>query len=117
MASSKYVPERRTNRNLIGSTVAKLRLQQGLTQQDLAGRAAVIGWEISRDAVKRIESGEREITDIEIKFLSQALRVPPSVLVEKLDSHPRLAKLPNRLAGKEKSSASPPTEAQPETGN
>jgi hypothetical protein len=46
----------------------------------------VIGWGISRDAVKRIESGEREITDIEIKFLSQALRVPPAVLVEKLDS-------------------------------
>jgi len=117
MASSKYVPERRTNRNLIGSTVAKLRLQQGLIQQDLAGRAAVIGWKISRDAVKRIESGEREITDIEIKFLSQALRVPPAVLVEKLDSHPRFAKLPNRLTGKDKTGGSRIDQDQPEAGN
>ena len=113
MAPSKYVPERRTNRNLIGSTVAKLRLQQGLTQQDLAGRAAVIGWEISRDAVKRIESGEREITDIEIKFLSQALRVPPGVLVEKLDSQLGLTKLPNRLTRKAKSGAGPVGQNQP----
>jgi transcriptional regulator with XRE-family HTH domain len=60
-----------------------LRLQQEITQQDLAGRAAVIGWEISRDAVKRIESGDREITDIKIKFLSQALRVPPAVFSRK----------------------------------
>jgi len=109
MALNKYVPERRTDRNLIGSTVAKLRLQQGLTQQDLAGRAAVIGWEISRDAVKRIESGEREVTDIDIKFLSQALRVPPAVLIEKLDTQASFSRAPmqgrRQVTGKPKSAA------------
>ena len=93
MARSKYVPLRRTDRNLIGGTVARLRQQQALTQQDLAGRAAVVGWVISRDAVKRIESGEREVTDIDIKFLAQALRVPPAVLLEKLEEQPKLAGL------------------------
>jgi transcriptional regulator with XRE-family HTH domain len=82
MARSKYVPKRRTDRNLIGATVARLRVQQALTQQDLAGRAAAVGWLISRDAVKRIESGEREVTDIEIRNLAKALRVPPAVLFE-----------------------------------
>jgi transcriptional regulator with XRE-family HTH domain len=82
MARSKYVPKRRTDRNLVGPTISKLRTQQALTQQDLAGRAAAIGWAISRDAVKRIESGEREVTDIEIRFLAKALRVPTAVLFE-----------------------------------
>lgn len=77
-----YVPVRRTDRNSIGATVAKLRAQQALTQEDLAGRAAGAGWDISRDAVKRIESGEREITDKEIRLLAKALRVPIGVLFE-----------------------------------
>jgi|GEM_PF-1342668 len=105
MARSKYVPLRRTDRNLIGETVARLRQQQALTQQDLAGRAAAVGWVISRDAVKRIESGEREVTDIDIKFLAQALRVPPAVLLEKLEVRPKLAGL--RLAGGKTAAKSP----------
>lgn len=60
----------------------RLRKQQNLTQEDLAGRAAVVGWEISRDAVKRIERGEREVTDIELRRLAAALRVPPAILLE-----------------------------------
>lgn len=72
----------RTDRNSISQTVSKLRNQQNLTQEDLAGRAAVAGWRISRDVVKRIERGEREVTDIELRMLAAALRVPISVLFE-----------------------------------
>jgi transcriptional regulator with XRE-family HTH domain len=82
MPPNKYVPERRTDRNSIGLTVARLRAQQSLTQQDLAGRASATGWPISRDAVKRIERGEREVTDIELRSLAKALRVPPGVLFD-----------------------------------
>lgn len=71
----------RTDRNSIGKTAKRLRKQQNLTQEDLAGRAAVIGWNISRDVVKRIERGEREVTDIELRLLGRALRVPPTVLL------------------------------------
>lgn len=78
----KYVPIRRFDRNSIGTTVAKLRTQQALTQEDFAGRAATEGWQISRDTVKRIESGEREITDKEIRLLAKALRVPIGVLFD-----------------------------------
>lgn len=72
----------RTDRNSISQTVSKLRTQQNLTQEDLAGRAAVVGWRISRDVVKRIERGEREVTDIELRKLAAALRVPVSVLFD-----------------------------------
>ena len=82
MPSKSHVSRRRHDRNSVGKTVAKLRQQQNLTQEDLAGRAAALNWEISRDAVKRIENGEREVTDIELRLLAKALRVPPAVLLE-----------------------------------
>ena len=55
-----YIPQRRTDRNEIVAVVARERERLGLTQEDLAGRAAAIGWTISRDVVKRIERGERK---------------------------------------------------------
>lgn len=82
MGNTPYKPRRRVDRNSIGPIVAQLRKAQNLTQEDLAGRAATCGWSISRDAVKRIENGEREVTDIEIRSLAKALRVPPAVLFQ-----------------------------------
>jgi transcriptional regulator with XRE-family HTH domain len=55
MPRKHYVAQKRTDRNSVGKTVKRLRTQQNLTQEDLAGRAAVAGWSISRDVVKRIE--------------------------------------------------------------
>lgn len=82
MPPKRHVPRQRTDRNSIGKTVQRLRKQQNLTQEDLAGRAATIGWQISRDVIKRIERGEREVTDIELRLLSRTLRVPPAVVLE-----------------------------------
>ena len=76
-----YRPERRTDRNSVGAMAARIRRQHGITQEDMAGRAAVIGWDISRDVIKRIERGEREVTDIELRLLARALRVLPAVLL------------------------------------
>jgi len=79
---TRHIPIRRNDRNSIGKTVSRLRRQQNLTQEDLAGRAATIGWEISRDTVKRIERGEREVTDIELRLLAKSLKVPAAVLLD-----------------------------------
>lgn len=77
-----YVPVRRTDRNAIGKTVERLRKAENLTRDELAARAQVTGWEISTYVLKRIERGEREVTDIELKKLAKALRVPPGILLE-----------------------------------
>ena len=82
MPRKRHVAQKRTDRNSIGSTVKRLRNRQDLTQEDLAGRAAAVGWQISRDVVKRIERGEREVTDIELRLLAAALRVPAAVLLD-----------------------------------
>jgi transcriptional regulator with XRE-family HTH domain len=69
------VPIRRKDRNSVGKAVMRLRVDRELTQQDLAGRLAVVGWNVSRDIVQRIESGEREVTDIDLRLLARGLRV------------------------------------------
>jgi transcriptional regulator with XRE-family HTH domain len=61
---------------LIGKAVMTIRTNQKLTQEDLAGRLAAVGWNVSRDTVQRIESGQREVTDIDLRFLAKGLRVP-----------------------------------------
>lgn len=78
----KYVPEIRTDRNSIGPAVARLRREADLTQEELAARCQVGGWEVSRDAIKRIERGEREVTDVELRKLAKALRTVPAAFFE-----------------------------------
>jgi transcriptional regulator with XRE-family HTH domain len=65
----------------VGKTVKRLRVAQELTRDQLAARAQVKGWSISSFVVRRIEYGEREVTDIELKKLARALRVPAAVLL------------------------------------
>lgn len=77
-----YKPKRRMDRNSIAASVIRLRKAQNLTRDELAARAQVIGWDISSYVIKRIETGEREVTDIELRLLATALRVPAAVLLE-----------------------------------
>jgi transcriptional regulator with XRE-family HTH domain len=78
----RYSPIRRTDRNAIGKTVRLLRKAQKLTREELAARAQIRKWFISAFVLKRIESGEREVTDIELKKLARILRVRAAVLLE-----------------------------------
>jgi transcriptional regulator with XRE-family HTH domain len=77
-----YSPSLRTDRNTVGKTVRRLRKAQQLTRDELAARAQVKGWNISPFVLRRIEYGEREVTDIELRKLAKALRVRPAVLLE-----------------------------------
>jgi len=72
---STYTPKRRTDRNLVGKAVRRLRQFNGLTQDEVVARAQIQGWSISVDTLKKLERGEREVTDIELKKLAKALRV------------------------------------------
>ncbi len=61
--------------NIIGTQVRKLRYQQGLTQEALAARCGVLGWDLSRGTLSKIEAQLRCVTDVELEFLAKALRV------------------------------------------
>lgn len=62
--------------NLCGSQVAALRKARRLSQRALADMLQLNGLDVDKNAVQRIESGQRFVTDIELKALARALGVP-----------------------------------------
>ena len=61
--------------NLCGVMVAKLRKKEGISQRELADRLQRNGLDVDKNAVQRIESGQRFVTDIELLYLSKTLHV------------------------------------------
>lgn len=61
--------------NIVGPQVRRLRYEQGLKQEDLAARCGVLGWDLSRGTLSKIEAQLRCVTDSELEILAKALRV------------------------------------------
>lgn len=59
--------------NICGKKVALLRKEQKLSQRQLADKLQLVGLDIDKNAVQRIEAGKRFVTDIELVALSKAL--------------------------------------------
>lgn len=57
--------------NVAGIKVAELRKGLRISQRELADRLAVIGLDVDKNAVQRMESGQRFITDIEMISLAK----------------------------------------------
>jgi hypothetical protein len=51
-----------------------------MSQQMLASKVQILGWDIDRSGIAKIELGIRQVTDIEVLILSQALDVSPCSL-------------------------------------
>lgn len=69
--------------NLCGLRVAELRKARmpKMSQRALAGQLQLQGVDVDKNAVQRIESGQRFVTDIELKALAQVLNVSMDELV------------------------------------
>jgi len=52
--------------NACGKKVAGLRTALGISQRELADRMQLVGIDIDKNAIQRIECGKRFVTDIEI---------------------------------------------------
>ncbi len=61
--------------NVCGIMVARLRTAEGISQRELADLLQRDGLDVDKNAVQRIESGQRFVTDIELLHLSRVLRV------------------------------------------
>ena len=67
--------------NLCGSVVEARRREMGKSQRQLADMLQVAGLDIDKNAIQRIESGRRFVTDIELTYLSKVLNVPYAILL------------------------------------
>jgi len=62
-------------KNIIGSTIRRLRVERSFTQDAFAARCQLAGWDLSRATLSKIEAGLRRINDAEIIMLAQVLGV------------------------------------------
>lgn len=65
------------SKNIVGRRVrlARKRMKESVTQQDLSARMGVMGINIDRVSISKIESGQRFVADFEVVALAQALDV------------------------------------------
>ena len=68
-------------RNISGLRVKELRKALQISQRELSDRLQVVGLDIYKNAVQRIESGQRFITDIEILTIAKCFNVTVSSLL------------------------------------
>jgi len=61
--------------NLIGPNIQKIRKSMNLSQKELVASCNLLGWDISRGTLAKIESRTRKISDGEVLYLSKALKV------------------------------------------
>lgn len=67
--------------NICGKKVAEIRKGMGKSQRELADALQLLGLDVDKNAVQRIEAGKRFVTDIEIVYLSKALKTPVTELL------------------------------------
>lgn len=69
--------------NIVGIAVHKLRKQLHISQRELSDRLQINGLlDIDKNAIQRIESGQRFVTDIEIIQLAKIFSVSVADLYE-----------------------------------
>lgn len=61
--------------NICGKNIAKLRLSLKISQRELAEKMQLVGIDIDKNAIQRIECGKRFVTDIEIIAFSKVFNV------------------------------------------
>ena len=71
--------------NICGKAVAKHRQQLKISQRELADRMQLIGIDLDKNAIQRIECGKRFVTDIEIRALSRVLNISYAELLDEAD--------------------------------
>jgi transcriptional regulator with XRE-family HTH domain len=61
--------------NVVGPQVRKLRSQRDWTQEILAQKLQLAGWDVSRTSLAKLESQLRWVSDCELLFLAKVLSV------------------------------------------
>ena len=61
--------------NITGKNIKKIRKNKKITQEDLCARMQIMGYQISRSDISKLENGKRFISDFEIVGFATALKI------------------------------------------
>ena len=67
--------------SLCGRKVALIRKEKKLSQRKLAIKTQLLGFDVDHYFIRRVENGERFVTDIDLVILARALGVPITELI------------------------------------
>lgn len=82
------MPKTRTEangKNRIGSRLKELRKLHGWSQRDLARQLQLIGCDMDKNVITRIETSQRYVTDLELKALRRIFKVSYDYLIDGID--------------------------------
>ncbi len=69
--------------NLCGKRLAEIRKQKKISQRKLAAKMQLLGFDVDHYFIRRVENGERFVTDIDLVIFARALEVPISSILSK----------------------------------
>ncbi|MBQ9951348.1 MAG: helix-turn-helix transcriptional regulator [Clostridia bacterium] len=61
--------------NICGERIAQIRKSQKLSQRKLASKMQLLGYDVDNYFIRRVENGERFVTDIDLKIFCEALNI------------------------------------------
>ncbi len=61
--------------NISGKNISKFRIMLNISQRELADRMQLVGIDMDKNAIQRIECGKRFVTDIEIIAFAKVFNV------------------------------------------
>lgn len=72
--------------NLCGRQIAEIRKGKKLSQRKLATKMQLLGFDVDHYFIRRVENGERFVTDIDLVIFARALDVPISDMLSAEDA-------------------------------
>ena len=85
------MPKPRTEsgeKNLIGSRLKALRRRDHLSQRDLAHQIQLVGMDMDKNVITRIETNKRYVTDIELRAIAKLFHVTYEYLIDGIEKDP-----------------------------
>ena len=85
------MPKPRTEtgeKNLIGSRLKALREREHLSQRDLAHQLQLIGMDMDKNVITRIETNKRYVTDLELRAIARIFNVTYEYLLDGTEKDP-----------------------------
>ena len=70
------------SKNLVGPRVRALRKKAKLSQEGLMAQLQRLGMDSDRGVIKRIENGDRAVSDLEVQLLAQFINVSYHYLLD-----------------------------------
>ncbi|MGN0635628.1 MAG: helix-turn-helix domain-containing protein [Acutalibacteraceae bacterium] len=61
--------------NLCGKRLSEIRKSKGISQRELAKRMQLKGYDVDHYFIRRVENGERFVTDIDLKIFCETLDI------------------------------------------